>query len=56
MNGEVVKFPPSGQRIQPTAGSAGLATQVHGAMASISNLASASGGIKPGNLIQRDTK
>lgn len=56
MNGEVVKFPPCGQRIKPTAGSAGLATQGHGAIASVSNLASASGGIKPGNFIQRDAK
>lgn len=56
MNGEVVKFPPSGQSVQPTSGSAGLTTQVHGAMASVSNLASASGGIKPGNIVERDTK
>ena len=54
MNGEVVKFPASVRQHLPTAGSAGLATQVPGAPASVSNLASASGGIKPGNLIERD--
>lgn len=56
MDGEVVKCPPSGHRINLTPGSAGVATQVPGAMASVSNLASASGGIMPGNLVQRDIK
>lgn len=55
MDGVVVKFPPS-SRLTPTRGSAGLQTQVPGAMASVSNLAGATGGIKPGNLAQRDIK
>lgn len=56
MKGEVVKFPPEGKRLKPTTGSAGLITQVPGAMASVSNLASATGGIAPGNLAQTDSK
>lgn len=56
MKGEIVKFPPEGKRLEPTAGSAGLRTQVPGAMASVSNLASATGGIAPGNLVQTDSK
>ena len=56
MDGVVVKCPPSPYRLTPSKGSAGLATQVPGAIASVSNLAGASGGIKPGNLAQRDTK
>lgn len=56
MDGVVVKFPPSSHRLTPSKGSAGLPTQVPGAIASVSNLAGATGGIKPGNLAQRDTK
>lgn len=56
MEGEVVKFPPSGYRLRPSKGSAGLATQAAGAMASVSNLASVSGGIGSGKLAERDTK
>lgn len=56
MDGVVVKCPPDGYRLTPTKGSAGLMTQVHGAMVSVSNLANATGGIKSGNLIPRDTK
>ncbi len=56
MDGEVVKFPPEGKRLKPTTGSAGLRTQVPGAMASVSNLARATGGIAPGNLVQTDSK
>ena len=56
MKGEVVKFPPEGKRLRPTKGSAGLRTQVPGAMTSVSNLASATGGIAPGNLVQTDNK
>ncbi len=56
MKGEVVKFPPEGKRQHPTKGSAGLRTQVPGAMASVSNLARATGGIAPGNLVQTDSK
>lgn len=56
MKGEVVKFPPDGKKVKPTTGNAGLRTQVPGAMASVSNLASATGGIAPGNLAQTDSK
>lgn len=56
MKGEVVKFPPEGKRLRPTKGSAGLRTQVPGMVASVSNLASATGGIAPGNLVQTDNK
>lgn len=56
MDGVVVKCVPSGHGLHVSKGSAGLATQVPGAMASVSNLAGASGGINPGNLAQRDTK
>lgn len=52
--GEVIKFPPEGYKLKPTTGSAGLATQVPGAMLSVSNVAAATGGIKPGNLIKSD--
>ena len=54
MEGVVVKVV-SGH-LTPTTGSAGLRTQLPGAMASVSNLASATGGIKPGNLAQSDNK
>ena len=56
MTGEVIQFPPEGKRLTPTTGTAGLRTQVPGAMASVSNLASATGGIAPGNLVQTDSK
>ena len=56
MKGEVVKFPPEGKKIKPTTGCAGLRTQVPGAMASVSNLARATGGIAPGNLVKIDSK
>lgn len=56
MKGEVVKFPPEGKRLHPVPGSAGLKTQVPGAMASVSNLASATGGIAPGNLVEPNSK
>lgn len=54
MDGVVVKFPPSSHRLTPTKGSAGLSTQVPGAIASVSNLAGATGGIKPGNVLSPD--
>lgn len=54
--GEVVKFPPEGKRLRLTKGSAGLRTQVPGAIVSVSNLASVTGGIAPGNLVQTDSK
>lgn len=56
MKGEVVKFPPEGKRIEPTTGSAGLRTQLHGAMASVSNLANATGGISSSNFVKTDCK
>lgn len=56
MNGEVIKFPKSEQQPHRITGSAGLATQLPGAASTVSNLASASGGIKPGNIAERDTK
>lgn len=52
MDGVVVKVV-SGH-ITPTRGSAGLMTQVPGAMTTVSDVASASGGIKPGALIETD--
>lgn len=55
MNGEVVKFPQS-RPAGPTTGSAGLRTQVPGGIATVSNLASATGGIGPGTLAQREVK
>lgn len=54
MDGVVVKCVST--RPSVTKGSAGLMTQVPGAMASVSNLASATGGIGPGNLAESDTK
>lgn len=56
MKGEVVKFPPDGKRRTPFKGSAGLYTQVPGGMATVSNLASVTGGIAPGKLVQTDNK
>lgn len=56
MEGEVVKFPRSNQQPRVTTGTVGLATQVPGAAATVSNLSKASGGIKPGNIVERDTK
>ncbi len=40
----------------PSMGSAGLRSQVPGAMASVSNLAGATGGIGPGKSAERDSK
>lgn len=40
--------------IRPTKGSVGLATQLPGCATTIGNLASATGGIKPGNIILTD--
>ena len=54
LNGIVVKVVTTKPRV--CKGSAGLYTQVPGAMTSVSNLASATGGINPGNLAERDTK
>lgn len=54
MDGVVVKCV-SGN-VQPSSGSAGMKTQVPGGATTISNIASATGGISPGNLAQTDTK
>lgn len=56
MKGEVVKFPPEGKKAKPTTGSAGLQTQLPGAVASVSNIANVTGGIGAGHLIQSDSK
>lgn len=56
MKGEVIKFPPEGKKLTPGTGTAGLRSQLPGMMASVSNLASATGGIGPGNLVQTDCK
>lgn len=56
MNGEVVRFPPSGYGIGVCTGSAGLPTQVPGAMTSVSSVSAATGGIGSGNMIDTDTK
>lgn len=56
MDGVVVKCAVRPQGLTPSKGSAGLSTQVPGAMATVSNLAEATGGIEPGNLAQRETK
>lgn len=56
MKGEVIKVVTSKNQPQPITGSAGLKTQVPGAMTSVSNLAGATGGMKPGNLAETDSK
>lgn len=40
--------------LQPTKGSAGLATQLPGSATTVGNIASATGGIAPGNIISTD--
>lgn len=54
MDGVVVKCVSS--RVKPTKGSAGLTTQVPGASATVCNLASATGGVSSGKLVQSDSK
>lgn len=54
MDGETVKVV-SG-RLQATTGSAGLMTQLPGCMASVSNLAAATGGIRRGGFAESDAK
>ena len=51
--GETVKIV-SGYKLEPTTGSAGLKSQLPGAMASVSNLAGATGGIGGGHLAEAD--
>lgn len=54
MDGVVVKVVSAKMKV--STGSAGLNSQVPGAMASVSHLAYATGGIKPGHFAERDTK
>jgi hypothetical protein len=56
MRGEVVKFPNVDKPQHPATGSAGLRTQVPGGIASVSNLARATGEISPGGIVQTDSK
>ena len=50
---EHIKFPDK-PAPKPTSGSVGLATQLPGAACTVGNVAAATGGIKPGNLISTD--
>lgn len=50
--GEHIKFVE--KPVRPTKGTAGLATQVPGCATTIGYLASATGGIKPGNIVSTD--
>lgn len=50
--GEHIQFAEKPPR--PTKGSAGLATQLPGCATTVGNLASATGGIAPGNIVSTD--
>ncbi len=50
--GEHIKF--SEKPLQAGIGSAGLPTQLPGCATTVGNLASATGGIKPGNMMETD--
>ena len=52
MDGETVNV--GGQNPTPTPGTAGVQSQVGGAATTVSNVAGATGGIGPGNLVQSD--
>ena len=52
MDGEAVNV--GGQNPTPTPGTAGVQSQVGGAATTVSNVAGATGGIGPGNLVQSD--
>lgn len=52
MDGETVNV--GGQNPTPTTGTAGVQSQVGGAATTVSNVAGATGGIGPGNLVQSD--
>jgi hypothetical protein len=52
--GEEIKF--ATRSILPTAGSAGLRTQVSGEGATVSNFAAATGGISSGHFVGSDVK
>ena len=54
MKGEVVKVVSQSQCPKPGTGHAGLKTQVYGAIASVSNLAASTGGIRSGGLVETD--
>lgn len=56
MDGVVVHCPDEGYKVTPTKASAGIRSHVAGATASVSNLASATGGIGKGNFIENDNK
>lgn len=56
MDGATVHCPDEGYRLTPSTGTAGLRCHVAGAMASVSNLAGASGGIGSGHLVETDNK
>lgn len=50
--GEHIKF--IEKPLKPSKGSAGLATQLPGCATTVGNLSSATGGIKPGNMVTTD--
>lgn len=50
--GENIKFVET--PLRPAKGSAGLRTQLPGQATTVGNLASATGGIKPGNIVSTD--
>ena len=50
--GEHIKFVEMPQK--PTKGNVGLRTQLPGCATTVGNLASATGGIKPGNMVSTD--
>lgn len=51
---EVIEANVGGEHTQPTNGTAGVQTQVPGAPTTVSSVAGATGGIAPGNLVERD--
>ena len=52
--GEIIQFAEGA--LQPTKGSCGLRTQLHGVCATISALADATDGISQGHLVETDNK
>lgn len=53
MEGEHIKFP-SAPGVSVTTGNVGLQTHIPGACVTVSAVASATGGIRPGGLIETD--
>lgn len=51
--GETIEFP-SHRRTKSSPGSVGLSTQVPGGMTTVSGVAAATGGIRPGGIIETD--